>query len=180
MNVRLSSPANLALVRCLKLRAASPAAVSSARHRESASPESIEEASDKLGVHPDLLGWFWHELTARLPVKCQWVVWGAPVLIHPASGVIFGFAGGTHTYALRLPPKERDAALTAGCRRVWEYRACPELNMTASTLSLDEIGKEWVFGQFQPREKEWCLAAFRFADESTEVPPGPQAAEPPG
>jgi hypothetical protein len=168
MNVRLSSPANAALVSHLKSRAASPEAVSSARHWESASPQSVGDPYYSLGAHPDLLSWFWDELTRKLPEKCQWVVYGAPVLVHPASGVIFGFAGGTHTYALRLPPAERGLALQSGCKRVWNYPAYPELKISASILDLDEIGAEWVFGQFQAQEKDWCLAAFHFAGGGTE------------
>jgi hypothetical protein len=87
------------------------------------------------------------------------------VLVHPGSGVIFGFAGGTHTYVLRLPLKERALALEAGCKRVWHYPAYPELNIAASTLRLDDLGGEWVFGQFQAQEKGWCLAAFQFAGQ---------------
>lgn len=166
MNVRLSSPANAALVRHLKSRAAAPGAVSTARHLESASPNAIDDPYYSLGAHPDLLSWFWDELTRKLPAKCQWVVHGSPVLVHPVSGVIFGFAGGTHTYALRLPPEERGLALKAGCKRAWNYPAYPQLNIAASALDLNEIGAEWVFGQFQAQEQGWCLAAYEFAQNS--------------
>jgi hypothetical protein len=168
VNVRLSSPANTALVRYLKSRAASAEAVSVASHLESASPKSIDDPYYSLGAHPDLLGWFWDELTVKLPGKYQWVVYGTLVLVHPAAGVIFGFAGGTHTYALRLPPGERVLALQAGCKRVWNYPAYPELNLAASTLDLKEIGEEWVFGQLQAHERDWCLAAFQFAGQVAE------------
>jgi len=163
MKARFSSPANVALVRHLKSRAAAPEAISAARRPESASPDSIEDPYYSLGVHPDLLSWFWDELTVKLPAKCAWIVWGSPVLVHPHSGVVFGFAGGTQTYALRLPLQERELALQAGCRRVWNYPAYPELKISASTLNLDDIGEEWVFGQFQAQEKDWCLAAFHAA-----------------
>jgi hypothetical protein len=163
MNVQLSLPANVALVRHLKTLAASTDAVSVARLRESASPKSVADHYYTLGAHPDLLGWFWDELTAKLPAQCAWIVWGSPVLIQPESGVIFGFAGGTHTYALRLPSEERVLALKAGCKRVWNYPAYPELKIAASTLDLSDFGEEWVFGQFQAREKDWCLAAFHWA-----------------
>ena len=168
MNLRLSLPANSKLVRYLRSRAAAPEAVSSARFRESASPESTDDPYYSLGAHPDLVSWFWDELTTKLPAKCKRVVCGAPVLVHPGSGVLFGFAGGTHTYALRLPPKERNAAVQAGCKRVWNYPAYPDLHIAASTLRLDDIGEEWVFGQFQAREKEWCLAAYVFAGSHAE------------
>lgn len=168
MNLRLSAPANAALVRYLKSQAARPGAVSTARHLESASPKSVNDPYYSLGAHPDLLAWFWDELTVKLPAPCPWVVYGTPVLVHPASGIIFGFAGGTHTYALRLPPAERALALQAGGKRVWNYPAYPELKIAASTFRLDEIGEEWVFGQFQAQEKGWCLAAFQLAGQVSE------------
>jgi len=54
----------------------------------------------------------WDELGAGLP-PCAWVV-------HPATGVLFGFAQGTGPYALRLPPKERAAALAAAGKKAEE------------------------------------------------------------
>jgi hypothetical protein len=63
-----------------------------------------------LGAHPDLLARLWDELGGALPVDCRWIVFGTPVLVHPKTGMLFGFGGGTHTYAFRLPPRERDAA----------------------------------------------------------------------
>ena len=163
MNASFATPANAGILGYLKLKANSPGAVSAARSIESCSPESVEDAYYSLGTHPDLLSWFWDELTTKLPDSCQWVVHGSPVLAHPESGIIFGFAGGTHTYALRLPPATRDAALKAGCKRIWNYPALPELGIAASLLKLDEIGEEWVFGEWHETEKEWCLAAYEFA-----------------
>lgn len=163
MNVAFLSPANSGVVRHLKVNATSPSAVSVARAKESCSPESVEDPYCHLGTHPELVSWLWDELTTKLPEVCKWVVYGSPVLVNPKSGIIFGFAGGTHAYALRLPPIERDAAIKAGCKRTWNYPAYPELHIKASVLRLDDFGEEWVFGQFQACEKDWCLAAYEFA-----------------
>jgi hypothetical protein len=164
MKVDFSSPANSGILHHLRDNASSPNGVSVARSKEDCSPESVDDPYSNLGSHPDLVSWFWDEISVKLPVVCKWVVYGAPVLVNPKTGIIFGFAGGTLTYALRLPPAEREAAIKAGCKRTWNYPAFPELKIKASQLKLDEFGEEWVFGQFQAREKEWCLAAYEFAE----------------
>jgi hypothetical protein len=132
----------------------------------SVSPKSIENPYDCLGTHPDLVQWLWDKITAKLPVCCSWVVYGAPVLVHPTTGVIFAFACGTGPYALRLPQSEREelsaiAAKNAEGRadkfqlhgeqrekylaqqtgRLWQYD-------DGSGVDLMELGDEWVFGHY--------------------------------
>ena len=58
---------------------------------------------------------------------------------------MFGFAGGTQTYALRLPPDVKQAALAAGATTVYRYPAYPELGIQASVLDLRDVGEEWIF-----------------------------------
>ena len=165
MDVDLCSPANTSVIRHLEARARSPRAASVARASASASPESVANPYYDLGTHPDLVARLWDELTVKLPARCRWIVHGSPVLVHPSSGIIFAFAGGTHTYALRLPAREREEALRAGARRLYKYPAYPELDVAASVLDLDDIGEEWVFGGWFTGEEDWCLAAYRYAQE---------------
>ena len=127
-----------------------------AKKPPSLSPDSIYDPYIHLGTHPDLVTRLWDEITMKLPVDCRWVVCGAPTLVHPQSGIIFAFGGGTHTYALRLPERERQEALQAGAERVHRYS-------NGSKLDLADIGPEWVFGGWLKGEDEWCLAAFLFA-----------------
>jgi hypothetical protein len=131
------------------------------RNWDGTKPGNLSRAPDVLdqyglGTHPDLVDRLWKEIAARLPRTCAWVVFGNPVLVHPTTGIIFGFAGGTHTYALRLPEEELRVALTAGAKRVTTYS-------DGSSLNLDEIGREWILGQWFKQEPEWCLAAYEFA-----------------
>jgi hypothetical protein len=155
--VDLEHPANAAVLRRL------------ARHRPHAAPDlAPEEVADhaRLGTHPDMMYSFWYELTEGMPdaERCARVVYGKPVLVSPLSGVIFGWAGGTHTIAFRLPQPERDMALAAGGSRVLHYPAYPEIGIAASTDDLADLGDEWVFiGDY---ERRWCRAARAFADES--------------
>src|SRR5215813_14819615 len=68
-----------------------------------ARPDDVTRPYDSLGTHPDLVARLWNELPAKLPVDCRVIFYGGPALMHPTTGVVFSFAGGTHTYALRLP-----------------------------------------------------------------------------
>ena len=95
------------------------------------------------------------EWTAHHP-DCRVIFYGAPALMHPTTGVVFAFAGGTHTYALRLPEAERADALRAGATRAKHYPA-------GQSFDLSEIGDEWVFCGWFRGEEEWCLAAFELA-----------------
>jgi len=59
--------------------------------------------------------------------------------MHPATGIVFGYAGGTHTYALRLPERERAEAIRAGATRIKHYPGVQR------SFDLDDFGPEWVF-----------------------------------
>jgi len=76
---------------------------------------------------------------------------------HPSRhGVVFAFAGGSQTYALRLPEPERGgAAIRAGASTTRQY---PD-----EQFDLREIGEEWVFGGWFRGEDDWCRAAYNFA-----------------
>ena len=101
-------------------------------------PGTLKDPYYALGAHPDLVARLWDELGKTLPEDCRAVFCGNPALLHPGTGVVFGFAMGTHTYALRLPEAERRKALAAGASRVKEYPV--ELS-----FDLGQVGEEWVF-----------------------------------
>ena len=123
-------------------------------------PTDVERPYDTLGTHPDLVARLWDELGGSLPGDCRRIFCGTPVLMHPATGIVFGFAGGTHTYALRLPDKERTEALAAGATRLAKYPG------SQPSFDLDVIGPEWVFGRWLKGEPAWCLAAHAFAGQA--------------
>ena len=79
-----------------------------------ASPADIKDPYYNLGTHPEIVERLWDDLAGVLSKNCRWILYGTPVLVHHASGVVFGFAGGSQTYALRLPPPERAIAIAAG------------------------------------------------------------------
>ena len=140
--------------------------------RAQASPADIKDPYYTLGTHPEIVERLWDDLGGVLPKDCKWVLYGSPVLVHHSSGVVFGFGGGTLTYALRLPMAEHAAALAAGAETVYHYPAYPELNIAASKLDLARFGPEWVFGRWLKGEEEWCRAAFDFAGSRLESPRG--------
>jgi hypothetical protein len=121
-----------------------------------ASPDEVERPYETLGTHPDLVSRLWVELGRTLPEDCRGVFFGAPALIHPESGIVFAFAGGTHTYAFRLPEVERNTALEAGASRVMRYPG-------GASVDLNDVGEEWIFGWFYSTEESWCRAAFDHA-----------------
>jgi hypothetical protein len=137
--------------------------VSVAASRRECAPADIPDPYMTLGTHPDLVARLWNELTSELPADCRWVVFGAPALVRPDSGVLFGFAGGSLTYALRLPPDAKAAAVSAGATTIHRYPAYPELGIPASVLDLKEIGDDWILGGWFASEPMWCLAAYEYA-----------------
>jgi hypothetical protein len=125
-----------------------------------ARPEEIARPYDSLGTHPDLVARLWDEITVELPEDCRFVLYGAPVLMHPESNIVFGFAGGTHTYALRLDETLRRQALTAGAKEITTYPSQPAFHS-------ETVGPEWIFCAWLKGEARWCLSAYEFAASST-------------
>jgi len=123
-------------------------------------PESLPQPYLNLGTHPDIVERLWDQITVLLPESCRWVLYHRPVLVHPWNGVVFAFAQGVPTYALRLPGNERAEAIAAGAKTEFSYVAG---NRQSKTLSLKAIGEEWVLGSWLEQEVGWCLAAYEFA-----------------
>lgn len=123
----------------------------------SAPPEEVPNVYQSLGCHPDLVARLWDKITSKLPERCAWVVCGAPALVHPKSGIIFGFANGTHTYALRIPEPERSEAVKAGATRQVHYPG-------GQQVLVDSIGPDWVLLKGLENEEKWCLAAYMGAE----------------
>ena len=156
LNVNFQHPANAGILRYLRSTISS----SSIDLSQSGPPDSVADPYYNLGTHPELVERLWDELGARLPVDCRWVLYGTPVLLHPRSGIVFAFAGGTLTYALRLPePELSEAILAGGGKRVHEYT-------DGSILNIEHIGAEWAFGGWFADEDRWCLAEYRFAGDT--------------
>jgi len=123
----------------------------------SQSPQSVGDPYTSLLTHPDLVMQLWDKATRKLPEKCSWIVYGRPVLVHPSSGIIFGYAFGSIAYALRLPQEQHEEAISKGVERTKKY---PD-----GELDLKYFGEGWIFGKWLKEEEDWCLAAYRFAME---------------
>lgn len=78
-----------------------------------ATPDQVEHWHLKLGTHPDLIDRLWVELQATLPADCRRIFYGTPVLMHPTTGIVFAFAGGTNT-------KDEKAQYVAECFAAFE------------------------------------------------------------
>lgn len=164
MDVALSDPRNDAILRYLRnpydfitgpkaerFHEARERDLGAGRVRDTQSPDSINWLN--LGTHPDLVERLWRQLTVSLPEPCQWVIHGRPALVHPHSGVVFGWAGGTHTYGLRLSAADRAIALAAGAQTIAKYS-------NGDSFDVTRIGEEWVLGNWLAAEPEWCLRAY--------------------
>src|SRR5260370_20155456 len=47
----------------------------------SCSPDTVEQPFLRLGTHPEVVERLWKTLAAALPIECNWVVYGNPVLV---------------------------------------------------------------------------------------------------
>lgn len=124
----------------------------------STSPHFLKDPYRELGTHPELVERLWDELAEKIPFNCKWIVYGTPVLVNPLSGIIFGFAFGTKTYALRLPEKERQEMYAAGAKRHYDYN-------DGSSFDISEVGDDWVLGGWITGERLWCMAAYAYAQQ---------------
>ncbi len=115
--------------------------------------DSMGDAYTRLGCHPEIVERIWDTLGSRLPADCRCLVYATPALVHPASGVVFAFAGGT-AYRLRLAPRGYQEALQKGWKTVQHF-----------TLGYTEdvgqnLGPDWVFGNWKVDEVRWILAIY--------------------
>jgi hypothetical protein len=111
-----------------------------------------------LGTHPDLVDYLWG-LGKGAVRGCACVInqRGAPLLVHPTSGIIFGLAGGTSTLAIRLPEPELTAALA-----VPKYGA--EYHYPSSTVYAKDMGADWaLLKPFDKSIDDYCMSAFAYA-----------------
>ena len=170
ITVSFKHPANKGILRYLASRQDEADLIN---YPPSQSPDKVDSPYMRLGTHPDVVTRLWDELTTHLPVSCAWVVYGKPVLVRPDTGIIFGMGSGVPTYALRLPEQERSEAPGLGAKTVWTYNDAwlkelgPEHN---TVLDLAIWGPDWVFGNRQADEPDWCLAAYHHAAPTE---PGP-------
>lgn len=162
IKVDFGHPANAGILHYLKEMQEETASL---KLPPSLSPVDVKDPHYNLGTHPDVVSRLWNEIPKDLPERCEWVVYGSPVLVQPEIGVIFGVGLGT-TYALRLPEPARSEAVNKGAKTIWTYNDAwrkelgPEHN---TVLDLAIWGPGWVFGKWLSDESRWCLAAYHSA-----------------
>lgn len=173
IHIALEHPSNAGVLRYLQKRCGPAGA-----RVVACSPASVQNPYITLGAHPDLVSRLWDELTIALPARCDWVVHDAPVLVRPDTGIIFAFAAGVLTYALRLPPKAREELAAAAFEYADARAAMLKLvgsdrdeYLRAHTgamhkysdgaiLDLAVIGEEWAFGRWLAGETSWLRSAY--------------------
>ena len=167
MNVRFDHAENQGILNYLgKRRHKRHASIDKAEI--SFSPDTFKDPYMQFGAHPDLVSHFWDDITQDIPEECAWFVYDTHVLVHPVSGIVFGYCGGTHTYAFRLPANIHAGAIERGAETVRKHSSgC--LGIGASKEDLTKIGADWVFGRFFDEEKVWCVHAYTYAGELGKV-----------
>ena len=113
------------------------------------------EAADpyqEAGAHPEIVERMWDKIGAQLPADSQCLLYGAPVLVQPDSGIVLAVAMGTG-YFFRVPDHEMAFALAEGYQTRWDVSPSP-VDATKS------FGPGWVLGRFQDREARWCRMAY--------------------
>jgi hypothetical protein len=117
-------------------------------------PPSGDTDRRHLGSSPAVVDRLWDELNAALPADARWLVFDAPALVHPVSGVILAAAIGTQ-YALRLLPDDHAAAVAGGAELRHSFRT------VGTTLELPAtFGPHWAFGAWDEREPGWVRASY--------------------
>jgi len=130
-----------------------------AHYVASAAPGSVD--SYELGTHPDLVQLLWDGIDAQLPKRSAWIVHGRPALVRKHSGLIFGFATGTLSIALRVPPARLADFGLGPAERVYTVRS-------RAVADLSSCGPEWHFVAYGARQLEIALAAYEHAGPSAD------------
>lgn len=94
--------------------------------------------------HPDLTD-FIASFASKLPSDCKYVVYGCAALVHPESGIIFGFAVSMSAY-FRLPSttaKEVDAHFDKVFSRGRKKNAKKQSDERSSASSFSSLDSNW-------------------------------------
>jgi hypothetical protein len=114
---------------------------------------SVTDPYRKCGCHPEAVQRLWDEIGPALPDDCRALIYLAPALVHPRSGIILGLGMGTE-YVLRLAGGIIDSAISKGVKRSMK-------DSTGTTTNLEEIfGDDWVFGAWLKEELTWCQQTY--------------------
>ena len=116
---------------------------------------------NETGTSPELVDYFWNTLGGDDLKNCRFAVYGTVCFLNPNTGIIFGFCGGSMTYAIRLVEQDCRSAMDRGYLKRHDYPAYPTLGVNACSLDLAQLGRTWVFGQNDIREREWLLRAMK-------------------
>lgn len=106
MHAILDHPANAGVVRSLCRKQGG--AVSVVAH------DAVPDPYFGCGSHPEIVERVWDQIGRGFPPASRRILCGAPVLVHPATGLVLAVCYGT-SYCLRLPDVALPAALEAGC-----------------------------------------------------------------
>jgi len=114
----------------------------------------MKNRHEELNTHPDVVELLWNDYSKKLPVKCQMILFGTPVLINPTNGIIFGIAEGTNPPLLRLPSNQIPIIIKKGGKITLS-----DIDGVYADASV--LGDEWVYCfSFIKNIDEYCLLAY--------------------
>jgi hypothetical protein len=125
-----------------------------AQHAVIAPHDSVAAAYVSQGSHPDIVQRVWDDLGGALPVKCQFLVYGTPALVHERSGIVLAICNGTQ-YNIRLTVQGFLEAITRGATTRTRWSSGQEMD------SLAVLGPGWVFGGWFKEEEQWCRNTYQ-------------------
>jgi hypothetical protein len=133
-----------------------------ALHPEAPAISAPDEGPDpywEAGCHPDVVERVWDQLGARFQPEARIRIFGVPSLIQPTTGTVLVVAMGM-AYALRLTPADLEEAgrsPTRGGSGSWTVEHWSD---GTSTDIAAVFGADWVFGDWDRRETDWCYNSF--------------------
>ena len=114
----------------------------------------VKNKNKEFKTHPDILRLLWNDYYRKLPMQCQMILFGTPVLINPINGIIFGIAEGTNPPLLRLSQNQIPIIINKGGKITLS-------DMDGVYADASVLGDEWVYCfSFIKNIDEYCLQAY--------------------
>jgi hypothetical protein len=115
--------------------------------------DSVSNALYDCACHPDVVEYLWTTIGRALPGDCRGLVYGSPVLAHPATGIIFGACVGTFSF-LRLPRELYSVEIEAGAKTYVEVK--PHGHISVS----EDLGEGWILSPSTTRKPGWYTRIY--------------------
>jgi len=122
--------------------------------------KQIEKHKLNVGTHPDVIEMLWGDHTKEIPIRCQAILLGRPVLVNPNTGIVFGLAEGTNPPLLRLPETDRVNLLEKGGGILLS-------DLDGVYANARDIGNDWIYCfSFIDNLEKYFLSAYKYSNNN--------------